>query len=494
MKKIIISILFLMLLVSCSTNKTSSKYEGGINIKLNGNSATINGEKINEYDYTWHVDPCEVHDDVDNCPAEYYTGTKPEDEDIYIDHELYYYPLLNQDDFKLVDYDGEKEYAYYYNDGENNEYIFSTLPSFKTFQTVMMHSQEEASEYVVLHINKAGTYILEGSFKGQINIDLGENARNDSTAKVVLVLNGVNVECAVAPALIVENAYECDNAWEDEERNEAVDNIDDAGVKVIVADNSTNNFKGSNIYRMLKTKYKDEDSKDVIKTQKKARKYDAPFYSCVSMIIDGEENDNGVLNITSTFEGLDTELHLAINGAIINVNSQDDGINVNEDNVSVLFINGGTTTLNSGLGDEGDGVDSNGYVVINGGKLYVNNIEAPDNYVDSEDGIYYNDGEVYLDNKLEEMTSGSVVKEIGNEIMFGFDREMPGQNPFGEDFDIKEFKKKVAELGDDATLQDVFELLGMNNREFNPGMDQMERPEMPNGQGGMPDGQPPEPR
>lgn len=35
-----------------------------------------------------------------------------------------------------------------------------------------------------------------------------------------------------------------------------------------------------------------------------------------------------------------------------------------------------------------------------------------------------------------------------------------------QDFDIKEFKEKVNELDDDATLNDVLEILGMNmNRE-----------------------------
>ena len=461
MKKIIIVLLLLFMIVGCSTNKTlKNKYEGSVSIVLNGSEATIDGEKIEVYDYTWHVDPSVVHNDVKDSPAEYYTGNKPENEEIYIDHELYYYPSLDQNKFKMINYDGEREYAYYYEDGENNDYIFSTLPCFRTFPSDMMFQEEEANKYVVLHINKPGIYILEGSFKGQINVDLGEDAFDDPSAIVTFVLNNVNVECGVAPAFIVENAYECDNTWEDDNRNNAVDNINDAGVKVIVADNTTNNFTGANIYRMLKTKYKDEESKGKNTVQKKARKYDAPFYSCVSMNIDGEKKDNGILNITSTFEGLDTELHLAINGAVININSKDDGINVNEDNISTLFINGGKTTLNAGLGEEGDGIDSNGYVVINGGKLYINNIEAPDNYVDSEDGIFYNQGEVYLDNKLEELSAGSTLKEIGNQMGFG--------GPMGDafkdiKFDISEFKKKIAELDDEASLQDILELLGINN-------------------------------
>lgn len=40
----------------------------------------------------------------------------------------------------------------------------------------------------------------------------------------------------------------------------------------------------------------------------------------------------------------------------------------------------------------------------------------------------------------------------------------PGFGPQAENFDIAEFKEKVAALDDSATLQDVFDLLGMKNR------------------------------
>ena len=153
---------------------------------------------------------------------------------------------------------------------------------------------------------------------------------------------------------------------------------------MIISDDTVNNVDGKNIYRMLKTKYKNDDSKDEIKVQKKMRKVDASFYSYVSMNINGEDKNNGILNITSSFEGLDTELHLTINGGIINIDSQDDGINVNEDNVSIVSFNGGTLNINAAKGAEGDGIDSNGYVVIAGSTLKINNIRMPDNAIDSE--------------------------------------------------------------------------------------------------------------
>ena len=464
MKKIFLLCIFVLLLTGCNTeNELIKKYPGAHVISLNESSATIDGQPIKEYDYTWHIDNTKVHDEVENSPAEYHTGTKPEDT-IYLDHDLVYFPKQDESEFKIVDYDGEKEYASYYKDGQNDEYIFSTLPSFRNFPSNMMHTEEEASQNVVLHIKEAGTYILSGSFNGQINISLDdEDAFTNPEDKVTIVLNGVDIKCTVAPAIIFDNLYECDNTWEEHESSNIID-TNDAGANVIIVDGSSNTVKGANIYRILKTKYKDEESKEIIKVQKKAYKIDAAFYSYVSINVDGEEKDDGELLIESTFEGFDSELHFTINGGNVVINSQDDGINVNEDDVSVLTINGGTIKIYAGLGQEGDGIDSNGFITLNGGKLCVYSIEPPDNYVDSELGILCNGGEVYLDDKLYDMQLGQTVWEIGNER--GRDRQKFGINPedpgINNEFDIKEFKKKVAELDDTATIQDVYELLGSN--------------------------------
>ena len=68
-----------------------------------------------------------------------------------------------------------------------------------------------------------------------------------------------------------------------------------------------------------------------------------------------------MLNITADNEGLDTELHLTINGGTINITSGNDGINTNEDNVSVTTVNGGSVNIQvTGETGEGDGIDSNG--------------------------------------------------------------------------------------------------------------------------------------
>lgn len=395
-----------------SVYANTKTYDANI-INLNVDNATLNGTAIEEYDYTWHCDPSVAHDEVKNAPAEYYTGTEPDtDAAAYIDHELYYFPKLDEASFKQITYDGEREWAYYYNDGANDEFIFATLPCLgSNIPTQMMHSDEEAAENKVLHITKAGTYVLTGSWKGQIKVDLGDEAYENEAEKVTLILNGADIECSVAPGIIMYNVYECDNAWEDTERTDAYVNTDDAGATIIIADDSQNHISGQNVYRMLKTKYKDDSSTDTVKLQKKMRKTDGALYSYMTMNIDGEETGNGKLTVESGFEGIDSELHLTVKGGNITIYSQDDGMNVNEDHVSVISFLGGTTTINAALGQEGDGVDSNGYIMLDGGTVIVNGIRVPDSALDSEDGIYYNSGKIIEDNVEQSFTRGEIIKE-----------------------------------------------------------------------------------
>ena len=72
MKKIILICVFMLLLTACSQTSSSikDKYPDAHIIELNGTSATIDGESIKEYDYTWCIDNTKVHDEVKNSPAE----------------------------------------------------------------------------------------------------------------------------------------------------------------------------------------------------------------------------------------------------------------------------------------------------------------------------------------------------------------------------------------------------------------------------------------
>lgn len=103
------------------------------------------------------------------------------------------------------------------------------------------HTQEEADKNTVVHITKPGDYVLSGFLSaGQIAVDLGEEAEEDPEAVVTLYLNGVDVNCDVAPAVIFYNVYECGSA--DEETATKDVDTSAAGANVVIMDEPTNDL------------------------------------------------------------------------------------------------------------------------------------------------------------------------------------------------------------------------------------------------------------
>lgn len=256
------------------------------------------------------------------------------------------------------------------------------------------HSKEEAEKHTVVHITKPGTYVLSGKLDaGQIAVDLGDDAEDDAEAVVTLVLNNVDITCSVAPAVIFYNVYECCSSDEDE----AVKEVDTskAGANVLIADGTTNNISGSYVARIYKSVELNEEGTEVVDS-KILHKYDAAFYSKMSMNMNGGELGDGVLKINAENEGLDSELHLTINGGQIHIVSGNDGINTNENKVSVTTVNGGALFIKvDGSTGEGDGIDSNGWLVINGGMVAASACaDSMDAGVDSDKGIHINGGSV----------------------------------------------------------------------------------------------------
>ncbi len=280
-----------------------------------------------------------------------------EDERVYLAHDVVYYEDRDE-------YDSGNPYG----EGADAE----------------RHSAEDAAATSVVHITQAGTYRLTGSISaGQVWVDLGKDAVEDASAKVTLVLDNLDITCDVAPAVLFRRVYECDGDWSADTASATVD-TSDAGAVVIIADGSVNNVTGSHVARI----YKDNEE------QKKLWKIDGAFYSFMSMNIEGEQDGTGVLNITADNEGLDSELHLTLNGGNVSIASQNDGINTNEDGVSVTTINAGTLHIVAGLGDEGNGIDSNGFLVINGGTVISMANPRSDSGLDSDMGSYINGGTV----------------------------------------------------------------------------------------------------
>lgn len=111
------------------------------------------------------------------------------------------------------------------------------------------HTAEEAEAHTVVHITQPGTYALSGTLSaGQIAVDLGEDAEDDPAAVVTLILNGVDITCTVAPAVIFYNVYECGSTDEDT-ASETVD-TSAAGANVLIADGTINNVTGSYVARI----------------------------------------------------------------------------------------------------------------------------------------------------------------------------------------------------------------------------------------------------
>lgn len=245
------------------------------------------------------------------------------------------------------------------------------------------HTNAEASAHVVVHITKPGVYRVSGKLSaGQLFIDLGEDAKTDPNAVVTLILDNADITCTVAPAVFFYSVYECGD--KDEANANAVVDTTAAGANVVLADDSMNTVNGAYVARIYKAG-----------TTEKLHKYDGAFYSKMSMNIFGGEKGNGTLHINATNEGLDSEMHLTVNGGNITILAQNDGINTNEDNISVTTINGGSLTINAGLGAEGDGIDSNGFLVINGGTVITSACDrGPDGGVDADRDILINGGTV----------------------------------------------------------------------------------------------------
>ena len=306
------------------------------------------------------------------------------------------------------------------------------------------HDAAEAAAHTVVHIAEPGVYTLSGTLStGQIAVDLGEEAEDDPNARVTLVLDGVDITCTVAPAVIFYNVYECG----DKDDPKAEVDTTDAGAKVWLTD-SVNNINGSYVARIYKSYELNEDGTEVVDS-KKLHKYDAAFYSKMSMSISG--TDSGTLNIDAENEGLDSELHLTINSGTINIESGNDGINTNEDGVSVTTINGGNLNIVvTGETGEGDGIDSNGWLIINGGTVTTAACSiSMDAGIDSDMGIHINGGTV--------CTSGGMLDRIEDggqtHIVFTFTTRQSG----GTTYTLKDSKGTV--VGEWAPVNDFTNLV-----------------------------------
>lgn len=244
------------------------------------------------------------------------------------------------------------------------------------------HTAEEAAEVTVINITQPGTYRLSGKMEnGQVRVDLGKKTSEKETAVVTLVLDGLDINCEIAPAIVFKNVYEpCSDV-----RETAIMEVDTSksGANIIISDGSVNNLSGANVAKI----FRDEDE------TRKLCKQDGTITSHASLNINGEPEESGVLNINAGFEGISSDLHMTINGGNINIVAQDDGINTKVDFTSVTTINGGNLRILAGLREDGgDGIDSNGWIVSNGGTTVTIGHHRTDSGIDNDSGYFANGG------------------------------------------------------------------------------------------------------
>ena len=219
-------------------------------------------------------------------------------------------------------------------------------------------------------------------------------------------------------------------------------------------------------------------------------------------IFGGKEN-TGILNIKAENEGLDSEMHLTINGGDIYIESGNDGINTNEDGVSVTTVNGGRLTIRvTGETGEGDGIDSNGWLVINGGIVDAAACSnSADAGIDSDMGIHINGGTV--------IATGHMLDRIAdggqNYAVFQFSRVQNGSEAVTmkdqsgtailetkpeNAYSVLLFSSPDLKAGTYTLWSDGIQLAGSGGGMMGgPGM---ERPEQPGGMQPPAEGQPPE--
>lgn len=188
-------------------------------------------------------------------------------------------------------------------------------------------------------ISEGGEYNISGTFNYSILVDAEE--------KVILNLNGVNINSTVTAAIA---------------------NKGNGEMVIHIVEGTTNVLKDSGF-----------------------SEFDGCIYSKQKMTIEG----SGILKVTGNQddgEGIaTTDADITINGGEIYIESNDDGLNIGGDNGGVITINGGNIQIKA----SGDGIDSNGSLVVNGGTVYtIGSSKGGDSGIDVDKGFEIHGGTV----------------------------------------------------------------------------------------------------
>ena len=221
-------------------------------------------------------------------------------------------------------------------------------------------------------ITKEGTYILSGTYSGQIVVNVAD------TAKVQLVLDGVTITNKSSAAIYVKEADKVFVTIKDGTTSTLTTSgtfvaTDDNNVDGVIFSKGDLTINGSGSLKVSSTAHGIVGKDDVVIT-------------------------GGNIDITSTKKGISGKDSVRIADGTINITTGTDGINSeNSDDTSkgFVYIEGGTITINAA----DDGIHSGTTLDIVGGKIDITNsnegIEGKDvnisggeiNIVSTDDGI-----------------------------------------------------------------------------------------------------------
>jgi hypothetical protein len=305
-------------------------------------------------------------------------------------------------------------------------------------------SSEQGS---TVEITKAGTYVLTGTYTGQIHV-------NADKAKVTIILKDATITSNDGPAIYAEDADKTILTLEGTSKvtdstNYSETDATPADAAIYAQDSLTINGSGSltvdgNYKAGIRTKdnlviesgtVTVDASTDAIKATDSLSITGGELNLTAGndgIQASGTDSDQGMMsisggtvNISATKQGLQATNTLDITGGTININDSyegvqaaiinikggqstikatDDGLNASSDTASDLQINisDGTLEVYAGLSSQGDGLDSNGSITISGGTTRIYDPEQAGDWssVDSDSGV--------------SMTGGNVIKVSSN--------------------------------------------------------------------------------
>jgi hypothetical protein len=275
----------------------------------------------------------------------------------------------------------------------------------------------------IVTISDEGTYVLSGTLMdGQIVVDA------EDTDKVQLVLNGVTLSSADNAPIYIKNADKVFITLAEGSENTLTDGAervqsDDSNVDAVIFSKADLTINGSgvlNITGNYKHGIVSKDDliitggtlnitalKDALNGKDCVKIKDGIFNLTVTdgNGIQSKNGDDatkgyvyicgGEINVLNGQEGIEGTA-LVIDGGMIDITVQDDGLNAASGNSSseteesagfgrggemendtncYISINGGTITIDAG----GDGIDSNGSIYVTGGTTYVSGPEDNEN-------------------------------------------------------------------------------------------------------------------